>query len=97
MDSGEFLYVRGVLQQRNDRKRSVRHRASGSQNTGQERRITLRVILHLHIDQNMGLFEVLSRSVALMIYEAELSWKDIIIDKQCHIYEKPRRMFSVGA
>lgn len=51
----------------------------------------------LHIDQNMGLFEVISRSVALMIYEAELSWKDIIIDKQCHICEKPRRMFSVGA
>lgn len=52
----------------------------------------------LHIHQNMGLFEVFFLiQYALMIYEAELSWKDIIIDKQCHICEKPQRMFSVGA
>ena len=47
----------------------------GVEITHQERRITLRVILHLHIDQNMGLFEALSCSVALMIYEAELLGK----------------------
>lgn len=47
----------------------------GAEITHQERRITSRVGLWFHIHQNMGLFEVLSRSVAVMIYEAELPGK----------------------
>ena len=46
----------------------------------------------------MGVFEVFFLvQYAMMVNEAEHSWKDIIIDKQCHICEKPRRMLSVGA
>ena len=45
----------------------------GVEITHHKRRITIRVVLHLHIDQNMGVFEVFFPvQDAMMIYEAEL-------------------------